>query len=121
MNINIKTSGITLTEAISDYTSKRFEAIQKFFSNDSTAQCDIELARTTNHHRKGDIFKAEIHITAKDQNLYASSEEEDLYRAIDMVRDEMLREVRSTKSKKISLVRRGGAKVKNILKGLWFK
>lgn len=119
MNINIKTTNITLTDAIADYTSKRFEAIEKFLQNDPAAQVDIELGRTTTHHKNGDIFRAEIHITGKDKNLYASAEEEDLYRAIDMVRDEMLNEIRSLKAKKISVIRRGGARMKEVIKGLW--
>lgn len=118
MNINIKTSNITLTEAITDYTSKRLEAVKQFLQNDSTVHCEVELGRTTNHHKNGDIFRAEIHITGKDRDLYASAEEADLYRAIDMVRDEILREVRTLKEKKISLLRRGGAKIKNIIKGI---
>jgi ribosomal subunit interface protein len=69
----------------------------------------------------GDIFRAEIHIVAKDKNLYASSEQDDLYKAIDVVRDEMLREVRSSKSKGLSLLRRGGARVKNMIRGIWPK
>ncbi len=56
-------------------------------------------------------------MTGKDKDLYASAEETDLYKAIDMVRDEILREVRADKSKKISLVRRGGAKIKDMLRG----
>lgn len=118
MNINIKTTNITLTPAISDYTSKRLEAIKEFLKNDTTVRCDIELARTTTHHKNGDIFKAEIHIVGKDKDLYASAEEVDLYQAIDRVRDEMLREVRTSKEKKISLLRRGGAQIKNIIKNL---
>ena len=117
MNINIKTTNITLTEAITDYTSKRLEAIKQLLNNDTTAQCDIELGRTSAHHKHGDVFRAEIHIVGKDKDLYASAEEADLYKAIDIVRDEMLREVRSSKAKKISLIRRGGAKIKDILKG----
>lgn len=117
MNINIKTTNISLTDAISDYTTKRLDAITQFFKDDMTAKCAVELGKTTNHHKNGDIFRAEIHITAKDKDLYASSEEEDLYKAIDMVRDEMLREVRTSKERKISLIRKGGAKIKNILKG----
>jgi ribosomal subunit interface protein len=116
MNIQIQTTGITLTEAITDYTSKRMEAITQFFNNDSTVKCDVELGKTTNHHNKGDIFRAEIHIVGKDKNFYASAEEDDLYKAIDMVRDEMLREVRSGKDKNVSGVRREGAKAKEMLK-----
>jgi ribosomal subunit interface protein len=119
--MNIKTTGLELTPAISEYLDKRFEAIAKFFVDDSTAQIDVELAKTTNHHKNGDIFKAEVHIVAKGVNTYASSEKEDLYIAIDSVRDEVLRKVKSSNDKHRSLVRRGGAKIKNIIKGFWSK
>ena len=117
MNINIQTTAITLTPDISSYTEKRMEAVKQYFKYDSTAHSTLELGKTTSHHKHGDIFRAEIHITAKDKDLYASAEESDLYRAIDMIRDEILREIRTSKSKKISLVRRGGAKIKDMIKG----
>jgi ribosomal subunit interface protein len=119
MNINIKTSSISLTPSISDYVDKRLQTIKSFFQNDSTAICDVELARTTFHHKSGDIFRAEIHIVAKDKNLYASNEQDDLYKAIDMVRDEMLREIKTTKSKDQSMLRRGGARIKDMIRGIW--
>lgn len=118
MNINIKTTNFALTEAISDYTSKRFETIKQLLQDDSTVRCDIELARTTNHHKNGDVYRAEIHVVGKGKDLYAACEEEDLYKAIDMVRDEMLREVKTSQEKKRSLFRRGGAKIKNLLRGI---
>lgn len=118
MNINIKTTNFSSTEAISDYTTKRLEAVKQLLANDPTVKCDVELGKTSNHHKHGDIFRAEIHITGKDINHYASAEEADLYQAIDKVRDEMLQEVRNSKSKKISLIRRGGAKIKDIIRGI---
>jgi ribosomal subunit interface protein len=117
MNINIKTTNITLTEAISDYTSKRLDAIMSLLKEDPTVRFDIELGRTSNHHKNGDVYRAEIHIVGKNKDMYAACEEDDLYKAIDMVRDEMLREVRQGKEKKISIIRRGGAKLKEIIKG----
>ncbi len=119
MNINIKTTTISLTPAISEYVEKRLRSIESFLQDDPTAQCDVELAKTTNHHKHGDIFKAEVHIVAKDTNIYASVEKEDLYAAIDVVKDEVVRKLKSSKDKRQSLVRRGGAQVKNILKGFW--
>ncbi len=119
MNINIKTTTITLTPAISDYVDKRIGTVDKFLQNDGSVQCDIELAKTSNHHKQGDIFKAEVHIVGKDKNIYASEEREDLYIAIDAVRDNLLREIKSSTSKKRSLIRRGGAQIKSILKGIW--
>jgi putative sigma-54 modulation protein len=119
MNVNIKTTSLSLTPAISEYVEKRLSSIDKFFVSDTTAQCDIELAKTSNHHKQGDIFRAEVHITAKGMNTYASAEKEDLYAAIDEVRDEVLRLVKSTNEKQRSLVRRGGARIKDIIRGLW--
>jgi len=119
MNINIKTTAITLTPAISEYTDKRLQKIALLLANDPSAQCDVELGRTTEHHNKGEIFRAEIHIVAAGKNAYASAEKEDLYSAIDAVQEEIMYELRSDKSKKVSLIRRGGARVKGVLKGLW--
>jgi ribosomal subunit interface protein len=124
MNIQIKTKGgLTVTDAINDYVAKRCESLEKFVANDPTVFVVVELERTTEHHKHGDIFKAEIHVTGKTvgQNgeLFVSAEREDLYAAIDAVRDEALRELSSAKSRRTTLVRRGGAKVKNMIKGFF--
>lgn len=119
MNINIKTTGVTLSPAISDYVAKRLKKVAKIAGRDPSVVCDIELGRTTEHHQKGNIFRAEIHIVGAGKNAYASAEEDDLYSAIDKVRDEILRELKSGKGKRISLIRRSGARVKNMIKGLW--
>lgn len=119
MNTNIKTTNVTLTSAISDYTKKRLEKVAVLLERDPSVQCDVELGKVSDHHQKGDIFRAEIHIVGSAKNVYASAEKSDLYSAIDFVRDEILRELRAGKGKKVSLVRRSGIRVKNMLKGLW--
>jgi putative sigma-54 modulation protein len=119
MNIQIKTTTISLTPAISEYVEKKLNGIEKFFQGDETLRFDLELAKTTNHHKNGDIFKAEVHIIAKDTNIYAVAEKEDLYVAIDAIKDEILREVKNSNNKRRSFVRRSGAQLKNIMKGIW--
>ena len=90
--------------------------------------CDVELAKTNEHHQKGDIFRAEIHIVGPGLDAYASAEHEDLYAAIDEVRDEIVRDLRTKKGKRISYIRRSGARVKDMVKGMmpwgedgWYK
>ncbi len=119
MNINIRATQLTTTPAINDYVTKRLDKVSKLLSEDPTVQCDIELAKTTSHHNKGDIFKAEIHIVGIGKNFYATSEKADLYSAIDEVRDVILDEIKSKKEKSSSMVRRGGARVKAMVKGMW--
>jgi ribosome-associated translation inhibitor RaiA len=51
--------------------------------------------------------------------VYASSDKEDLYIAIDDAVDEASRSLTSKRKKYTALARRGGAKVKAMVKGLW--
>jgi len=111
-------TNITTSPAISEYLDKRLESIAKIIGDDTSVKCDVELGRTSTHHNKGDVFKAEIHIVGGGKNLFAASEQVDLYSAIDAVRDEILQGLKADKSKKQSLGRKGGAEVKNIIKRL---
>ena len=119
MNINIKTTNISLTPSISDYVNKRFESVKKFLQNDPSAICDFEVGKISRHHKSGDVFRAEAHIVAAHRDIYADSEQSDLYAAIDLVRDEVMHRLTSDKGKRLSSIRRGGTAIKNMIKGLW--
>jgi ribosome-associated translation inhibitor RaiA len=53
------------------------------------------------------------------KNLRAVSEMDQLFASIDIAKDEMVRELQSNKDKRVSLIRRGGAKIKNLIKGVF--
>lgn len=119
MNTDIKATGISLTPAISDYIEKRLKRISKLIKGDRAARVLVEVGKTSNHHNKGDIFRAEIRIVGTGKDLYVSSEKPDLYAAIDDASDEILRELSSSKDRKLSRMRRSGLRVKTMMKGLW--
>lgn len=117
MKINIKATNTFLTPAISDYVSKRIDSLEKFADKtDETLMADVEVGKTSQHHQRGDVFRAEINLRIRGKQLRAVAEEADLYAAIDKVRDEMAEELRSSRKKELSLVRRGGAAIKNLLR-----
>lgn len=119
MNINIKTTNFTLTPDLKEYFDKKIEALDKVIDlNDSSATCQVELGRTTNHHKSGDIYRAEINIRKDGKHFRAVSEQATLMEAMDEVKDEILRELKSYKSKRTTLVRRGGAAIKMMIKGV---
>jgi len=117
MKINIKATGISLTPSISEYVEKKVSMLGKFFSGKDEVLVNVEVGRTTKHHKSGDIFRAEIHIIIGGQEYYSVSETEDLYAAIDEVKDEISNKLSSKRKKTIDLFRRGGAKIKSLLKG----
>jgi putative sigma-54 modulation protein len=117
MKINIKATGISLTPSISEYAEKKLNMLDKFFREEESL-INIEVGKTTRHHKSGDVFRAEIHITADGEEYYAVSETEDLYAAIDEVKDEIIHELTSRRKKAYRLFKKGGAKIKNLLKGI---
>jgi ribosomal subunit interface protein len=122
MRLQIKATGITLTPSIEEYVSRKIAMIEKHISSlDTDSLVSVEVARTTLHHKSGDIFKAEIKIRANGKDYYAVSEKPDLYEAIDEVKDEITRELISYKEKGKTLLRKGGAKIKMLIKKLSFR
>ena len=121
MRAQIKATEMALTPAIKDYAEKKVLSLEKFFKGSGEVLAQIEVGKTTRHHKSGNVFRAEISIRADGQNYYAVSEKDDLYAAIDEVKDEMAHEIVSSKSKKETLFRRGGAKIKAMLKRLTFR
>jgi ribosomal subunit interface protein len=120
MNIQIKTTGgLVTTPAITDYVNKRISHIEKFLHSDPSAVAHVELSKMTNHHKHGDIFSAKVRVVVKGKEFFASAERADLYVAVDGVRDEITRELTHLKEKRLAMLRRGGAKVKNMIKGIW--
>jgi ribosomal subunit interface protein len=119
MNKNIKATNMQLTPAISNYIEKKFSAFDKFVRDGAgSTRCDVEVGKTTHHHKSGDFFRAEVNLHTSGQNFYAFVERDDLYAAIDEVKDEIIRQIKSRKEKSTTLYRRGAAKIKNIIKGL---
>lgn len=120
MKINIKATNIELTGAINEYLDKRLSALDKFIeADDDSAMCYVEVGRTSDHHKTGDVFRAEINLHWHGQAFRAEDESADLYSAIDLAKDEMLRELRSDKAKRVSLIKRGGARIKDMIRGMY--
>lgn len=117
MNINIKATSMDLTSAINDYVNKRLSAIEKFIKEGEMIAY-VEVGKTTNHHNKGEIFRAEFNIEISGVKFYAVSEKEDLYKAVDVVKEEIVRQITKDKDRKQTLFKRGAKSVKKMLKGI---
>jgi len=119
MRHNIKMTDFSMTPAIKDYVEKRMAHLNKFVNpNDKELpMCYVEIGKSTNHHKKGELFKAEFTIHIGSKSFRAEACEEDLYAALDKITEEMTEELKSHKDKKLSLTKKGGARVKCIMKG----
>ncbi len=99
MQIDIKSKNMKLTEAIKNYVNEKIGGLEKFYDNILVAR--VEVGLTTNHHQKGDIFRAEANLEVPQKHiLRAESEKEDLYMAINEVKDDLQRQIKKFKEKK---------------------
>lgn len=118
MSINIKATNIELTNSIGKYINKKLESVEKFVKNKNEMIVYIEVGKTTNHHKQGDVFKAEFNIEISGIKFYTVSEKEDLFNAIDDAQKELVRQISENKDKQQTLFKRGATSVKKMLKGI---
>lgn len=118
MQINIKAHNTSLTPAIADYVNKRLGGLEKFIKEKSNdASLDVEVGKTTNHHNTSETnFEAKAKLNVGTMHLRCQATDMDLYAAIDKLRDELARDMTSEKSKRLTMVRRGGQKIKAMLR-----
>ncbi len=116
MNIIIKGSHIEISSAVEAYVTKKLRTLEKFL--DADARVEADLGKISNHHRSGDIFKAEININSKGNFSRVVAEDSDLYSAIDMAQKDMSDLLASKKDKKQTLWKRGAQTIKALAHGV---
>jgi len=116
MKIDLKTKNFEITPSIKIYLQQKLDSLDKFLPNDENIFADVELAQTTKHHHKGDIFRAEVNLTMPGRLIRAVAEKWDLRVAIDAVKDELQREITMNKEKNLSLYCRGARLLKKLLR-----
>jgi len=127
MNIIIKTKNFELTPALQAYITQRVEKLQKFLKayEDNSMQKGrdgmeiyVDVKKETNHHRKGEVFCAEVMVWLHGKKLIAQAQSDDLGKAVTQARNEMEQEIQRRKMKMIEKPRRQAKKVQKEVRGL---
>ncbi|MDO8183384.1 MAG: ribosome-associated translation inhibitor RaiA [bacterium] len=115
---NLKVTGLELTPALRSYVEEKTLQIGKFVTTTASEnRAEVEIGKTTEHHRHGEVFKAEINLHTNGKHFYAMATTEDLYASLDKVKDEMIRQITSAHNKEQTLFRRGSRRLKNLFRG----
>lgn len=102
MILNIKAKNLELTPSIKTYIEEKILPLGNFlkkWEEEGAVEVDFEIARTTNHHHKGEVFYAEINMTVAGKLLRADCDGEDVHAVVDKVKDKIKKEVVSFKEK----------------------
>lgn len=120
INISVKGRNIRLTEAVENYAQKKVKTLEKYINADEEAGifAQVELGKEVRDQMSGDIFVASLDLDIAGKIHHVEVEQSDMYAAIDEMKDEMVRIVRSSQNKKRDLFRKGSLKIKEMLRGL---
>jgi len=122
MKINLHSKNLKLTNAIYNYVVKRITNLEKLLSRIEQGQGEItasfEVSRSTNHHKAGDVFHADCLIKIDGKKFYSGADKEDLYEAVDSVKDSLYNEISKYKDRTQTMFTRGARSVKKMFKGL---
>ncbi len=89
-----------LTDAIKSYVEEKLESIEKLCVDFGEAvEIRIEVGKSTRAHAKGPYYRAEFQLSLPGEVLRAEEEQENLYAAIDEVKDQLRRQVKNYKDK----------------------
>ena len=117
MKIIIKTKNIELTEQLETSIHRKIGGLKKFLGvfeghavqiagGRDLFETFVEVKRDSQHHRKGNVFTAEIKLYVPQKSLFAKAQGSDLAQVIGKVRDEMESEIRKHRTKIIDKPRR---------------
>lgn len=84
MTINrIKGTNMELTEAIKSAVEAELATLDARVERWGTAvSADVEVGKISNHHQKGEIFRAEVNLSIPGKLLRAENVDQDLYVAL---------------------------------------
>lgn len=106
-----------LTDAIRERVQTRMQALSKFRTGTDTMDVRVELGPTSRHHKHAtDHFETEVTVTIGSHQFFARTQDEDLYAAIDMAKDDIVRQIASHRARHRVLWRKGKSLIKAMLR-----
>lgn len=115
-NLSILCKDFDLTDAIKSYADEKMSALNKYLPDAGTeAVFNLRLGKVSNSQHSGKIFYAEVSIKTPEKNFGALVESDDIYSAIDQLKDDLAHNIAHYKDKSHSKNIRSARKFKEEL------
>lgn len=97
--IQIYSPNLKLTKQVKDHIRRELKNLEKFYDGQVASKIKVEIGKTTLHHKKGKIYRAEINLPAFGRMLRAEEEAKNIHTAINIIKEEMERQIKKFKEK----------------------
>jgi len=107
MKVTIKATNLNLTPTIKKAIEEKIATLDKFISHiDTSIEAFVEVAIESRHHKKGKVYYAEVNIKVPGKIIRSEAREENIYRAINTVKDELQLLLKKYKKRQIATRKR---------------
>jgi putative sigma-54 modulation protein len=112
MQLNIQGHNLELTPPLRDYAVKKIGKLQEYYKNIQKAEVTLDY-RDIDDQFKAHVAEVSVWVAGK-KVIRASEAGQDMYAAIDLVFDELKRQLKRHKEKHVKEVRRNARKLKEV-------
>lgn len=115
-NFTIYCKDFELTDAIQSYAEEKMAYLYRYLNQDEDlVTFNFRLGKVSNSHNHGKIFYAEVGIHTPEKNYGGRIEADDIYAAIDLLKDELSRNITHHRDKSRTLQKKEAQKFKQKL------
>lgn len=96
MRIQIKATGFEMTPSLQQFVEEKITGLEKYLSRWDEGDgliVRVEVAKTTNHHQKGEIFMAEANLDLPKHMIRVEETNEDMHKAVEAMKDSLKAEI----------------------------
>ena len=113
--IQYKATNTALDERLTVLVNQKFESLAKYVGDETDVKCEVEFEKETAQN-SGNIFRVEANFFLAGKLYRAEASELNFEKSIDKVRAELDKELRRSRNKHETLIKKGGRKIKEMLK-----
>ena len=113
--IQYKATNTELDEGLARLVDQKFESLARYVGEETDVKCEVEFEKET-AHQSGEVFRVEANLFLAGKLYRAEASEISFEKSIDEVRSELDKELRRSFKKHETLVKKGGRKIKEMLR-----
>ena len=113
--IQFKATNTELIGELQDILENKLRSLEKYLGDETDLKCAVEFEKITSQN-SGKIYRVEVNLYVKGKLHRAESTETTFEEAIDEVRNELDKELRRSNKKRDTLMKKGGRKIKEMLR-----
>ena len=114
-NIIFKHNNTEVKESLHALVEQKLASLAKYIGDETDVKCEVEFEKLPSHN-SGDIYQVEVNLWLAGELYRATSTKGTFEAAIDLVRDDLDRELNKDHDRRQTLIRKGGREIKEAMR-----